>query len=484
MALRLHNTLTRSKEEFRPLDPEGRKVSFYNCGPTVYGPFHIGNARTFVCMDVVRRWLVQSGYEVSYVQNITDVDDKIIRRANEEGVSADVIAKRYTKLFYQHLALLGNLPATRHPLATEFIGQMVDFIAELIREGHAYASADGSVWFEVSTYADYGHLSRRPLDQMAEGERVSAEQQAMKRNPLDFALWKSAKPGEPAWDSPWGKGRPGWHIECSVMAIACLGSTLDIHAGGIDLQFPHHENEVAQSECLGHKPFARYWLHNGFLNIDGEKMSKSLGNVFTMDQVFAKMDRLTVRLFLISAHYRAPQDLTDDALHAAKSASKRLLEADREAVKLLAGHSADADWKHDDEVAKFEALFNAAMDDDINTPEAVGAIFQLVTLVNTRRAAAEKDASQIPALARARELLRHLRGVLGLTPDLEPVETGLGDDGLSEKLLAILIDARAEARAAKQFAIGDMIRKRLTDAGIALEDKPGGTVWKKIDSSP
>jgi cysteinyl-tRNA synthetase len=480
--VRLYNSLTRRVEDFCPLDPAGKRVLFYNCGPTVYGPFHIGNARNFVAMDVVRRWLMYRGYDVRFVQNITDIDDKIIRRGQAENRPPEDVAREFTALFHEHYRALGNLPATVHPKATEFLPQMVTAVQKLVERGYAYPSADGSVWYSVEKFPEYGKLSRKPLDQMREGERVAADQQALKRSPLDFALWKGSKPGEPAWDTPWGKGRPGWHIECTCMAIECLGQQIDIHSGGMDLQFPHHENEIAQSEALTGLPFARFWLHNGFLNIDGEKMSKSLGNVLTMDQVLQRMDPLTVRMFLVGAHYRMPYDITDESIHAARSGARRMVEADREASATLARSGAvGPHWRDVPEVAVFHERFAAAMDEDINTPEALGVLFQLVTFVNTQRAAAEKDTpGAMDRLAASHALLLELRGVLGITSDLEPKEN-LGGDVMTEQLLALLIEARDTARKTKQFAISDRIRDGLKALGIVLEDKPTGTVWKRVE---
>lgn len=492
MTIRLYNTVTRQKEDFVPLDPAGRKVFFYNCGPTVYAPFHIGNARNFVLMDVVRRWLVHRGYDVFYAQNITDVDDKIIDRARQENRSPEAVAETYTRVFLEHLALLGNLPASSHPKATNYIPAMIEDIASLIETGHAYPTADGSVWYHVASFADYGKLSRRPLDQMEQGERVSEDQQSLKKSPMDFALWKGAKPGEPAWETPWGKGRPGWHIECSCMASRLVQAehgrpTLDIHAGGLDLQFPHHENEIAQAEAISGKPFAKYWLHNGFLNIDGEKMSKSLGNFLRIDEVLERMDALSVRFFLISSHYRAPQDMTDDALEAAKNGVGRILNAEREARLLFEQYpegSPRPGSPADDMVKLLGSEFDSAMDDDFNTPQAIAVIFKVVRQILDAVRMTQLEFLEDSELYRAKlffllsELTR-MRKVLGLTADLEPKAQALGSDGLTEDLLNILIETRAEARKAKQFALGDLIRDRLAAAGIALEDRPGATtVWK------
>jgi cysteinyl-tRNA synthetase len=300
--LRVTNTLTRNKEEFKPLDPEGKRVTWYACGPTVYGPIHIGNARTIVMTDTMRRWMEHSGYDVHFVSNITDIDDKIINKATEEKLPAEEVAEKYTELYFAQIERLGVRRATEHPRATNFVQAQIEMISKLIDRGHAYASDDGSVWFNVKSFNDYGKLSRRNLEDMQQGERVDATQQKLKNDPLDFSLWKASKPGEPAWEAPWGKGRPGWHLECSCMAMSCAKSdTIDIHTGGADLIFPHHENEIAQSEASTGAPFSRYWMHLAMLNLDGTKMSKSLGNMKYLDELLEKYSPLTLRHLLISA---------------------------------------------------------------------------------------------------------------------------------------------------------------------------------------
>ena len=480
MSLRITNSLTRRKENFVPLDPEGKKVLFYNCGPTVYGPFHIGNARNFTVVDVMRRWLEYSGYDVMFVQNITDVDDKIIARAAEEGISPEELARKYTALFFDHIDRLGIRRADRHPKATEFIAQMIGLIQSLVDKDHAYATGDGSVWFDVRSFKEYGKLSRKNLDDMRQGERVNEEQQRMKRSALDFCLWKTAKPGEPAWDSPWGKGRPGWHTECSVMSIACLGSeTIDIHAGGSDLLFPHHENEIAQSECQTGHPFVRYWIHNGFLNIDGEKMSKSLGNFKNIDALLEKYDALTLRHFLLSAHYRTELDFTVENLDAAAKATRRYRETHREALHLLGDLPEPEAWESDERLVAVEKRFAAAMDDDFNTAQALAVLFDLVTEINSERARIERGQSNGMAfLAGAAALLGVFREVLGLTHELEPAEEQIA--GIEEQLLQLLIDIRARARQDKQYPLADLVREGLAELGVVLEDRSGGTIWKKV----
>jgi len=478
MALRITNTLTGKKEDFVPLDPAGKIVRWYACGPTVYGPIHIGNARTFVVTDTIRRWIEYLGYDLRFVQNITDVDDKIINRANQEGISPEAVADKYTDLFLQHVKMLGVRPATVHPRCTQVIPEMIDFVKALVANGSAYASADGSVWFSVKSFPTYGKLSRKNLDDMRQGERVDPEQQKLKRDPMDFSLWKAAKPGEPSWDSPWGKGRPGWHLECSCMSMQFLESeTIDIHSGGADLIFPHHENEIAQSEALSGKPFARYWIHQGMLNIDGDKMSKSLGNFKYIDQLLANFDALTLRHFLISAHYRTELDFTKDNLDAATKASRRYADAQREAATLLGAEPAADAWKSSAECVEFERRFAEAMNDDFNTARAFAVLFDLVTRLNTERAAVQGGGGNREALAALASLLALFRRALGVTPDLEPASDAMPE--LGGALLDLLVEVRNDARKAKQFAIGDKIRDRLAAHGIALEDRPDGTRWKR-----
>ncbi|CAN5168083.1 cysteine--tRNA ligase [soil metagenome] len=493
--LKIYNSLAREKQEFIPLNPPN--VSFYSCGPTVYGEFHVGNARTFVAGDVIRRWLLASGYAVRYVQNITDVDDKIINRAKAEGVQPEDIALKYTDYFFEKLKQLGNLPADAHPRATQYIGPMISMIRKLEQKGCAYATEDGSVWFSVASFPEYGKLSRRPLDQMQQGERGDAAIAAQKKSPLDFGLWKAVKPGEPAWASPWGKGRPGWHIECSCMAMKTFDAeTIDLHAGGADLLFPHHENEIAQSEALTGKQFARYWAHSGMLDMDGEKMSKSLGNIKTIDDVLGIIDPLTLRYFLMSARYRDKIDFTDDNLHKCQSAMERTLTAAREAKRTLGGKFAGEDFSAHDELKKLWEEFAEGMDDDFNTPRALAALAKTTTLLNTARLEAEKNGEML-FIAAALTLLTKMRDTLGLGEALErsvqDVDAATADGlralitecggvangaGTGDELMAEVIRLRAESRKAKNFAVADKIRGRLTELKIALEDKADGTVWK------
>ncbi len=481
MTLRFTNTMTGKKEEFRPLDPAGKTVTWYACGPTVYGPIHIGNARTFVVTDTIRRWIEYLGYDLRFVQNITDVDDKIIRRAAEEGISSEEVAEKYTEMFLEHVRLLGVRPADTHPRCTHVIPEMIAFIQKLIDKNHAYASEDGSVWFAVRSFNGYGKLSRRNLDDMRQGERVDPEQQKLKRDAMDFALWKAAKPGEPFWEAPWGRGRPGWHLECSCMSMQFLeNETIDIHSGGVDLIFPHHENEIAQSEALSGKPFARYWLHQAMLNIRGDKMSKSLGNFLYIDKLLEQFDALTLRHFLISAHYRTELDFTDDNLALARKSSRRYVDTWREAVAVL-GQKPDANaWKSSASCAELEKRFAEAMNDDFNTARALAVLFDVVTRLNTIRMDVERGEDKKSQLAALASLLDLFRNLLGVSRELEATASG-GMEELSGQLLDLLIEVRNDARKLKQFALSDKIRDQLASVGIVLEDRPDGTRWKKAD---
>ncbi|MBI1290444.1 cysteine--tRNA ligase [bacterium] len=496
MTIRLYNTMTRQKEDFVPQKPPF--VSFYSCGPTVYGEFHVGNARTFVNVDVVRRWLIHRGYNVRYVQNITDIDDKIIARAHREGTTSESIAEKYTRYFLERLQILGNLPADEHPLATKHIGGMIAMIRKLEHKGNAYATPDGSVWFNVASFPEYGKLSQRPLDQMRQGERVDDELAAAKKSPLDFCLWKAAKPGEPSWTSPWGEGRPGWHIECSCMAIKTLRSdTIDIHSGGSDLIFPHHENEVAQSEAATGNPFVRFWMHFGMLDIDGEKMAKSEGNMKYLDDVLKVIDPIVLRYFFMSARYRDKLDYTDDNLHKCRSAVERMVTASRELDHFMSHETLDRRWQMDDELDELWEEFCDGMDDDFNTPRALGALAQTVTQVNSRRVAVANGERDAIDVSRAGALLSEMRGILGLGRELERADRSLSDAATSrlraflaeiglpdagsdpEAIMAALIERRATSRKSRDFATADRIRSVLVEVGIMLEDKANSTTWKK-----
>lgn len=469
--MKLFNTMTRKKEEFVPLE-EG-KVRMYVCGPTVYNLIHIGNARPMIIFDTVRRYLEYKGYEVNYVSNFTDVDDKIIKKAIEEGVSAEEISERYIAECKKDMAGMNVKPATTHPQATQEIGGMIDMIQTLIDKGFAYAAADGTVYFRVKNFKEYGKLSHKNLDDLQSGFRslqVSGEDQ--KEDPLDFVLWKPKKEGEPYWKSPWCDGRPGWHIECSEMSKKYLGEEIDIHAGGEDLVFPHHENEIAQSECCNGKTFAKYWLHNAFLNIDNRKMSKSLGNFRTVREISEQYDLQVLRFFMLNAHYRSPLNFSADLMESSRNALDRILEAaarlrDRKGNAKTAGATA-AEYEKMKEEIEFVTKFEAAMDDDFNTADALAAIFELVKFANTN---VTEESSEEFADATL-ETLEKLCNVLGLI--LEKKEEVLDED------IEKLIEERQAARKEKNFARADEIRGQLLDMGIELKDTREGVKWKRI----
>ena len=454
--LKIHNTLTRAKQPFVPLEP-GR-VRMYVCGMTVYDYCHIGHARVMVVFDVVQRWLRASGFDVTYVRNITDIDDKIIRRAAENGETIGALTARFIGYMDEDAAALGVQKPDHEPRATDYVAPMLDMIGTLERKGLAYRAADGDVNFSVRRFPGYGKLSGKSLEDLRAGERV--EVAADKQDPLDFVLWKRAKEGEPFWKSPFGDGRPGWHIECSAMSTALLGQPFDLHGGGADLQFPHHENEIAQSEGASGGTFVSVWMHNGFVRVDDEKMSKSLGNFFTIREVLARYDAEVVRFFILRAHYRSPLNYSDHHLDDARSALSRLYTA----LKAAPAAAAPIDW--DDPRA---ARFKAAMDDDFNTPEACATLFELAAEVN--RGGSAEDAG----------LLRALGGVLGLL-QRDPVaflRSGPGSDELDEAAIKIEIDARAAAKNARNYAEADRIRRELAERGILLEDTPQGTTWRR-----
>ncbi len=458
--LKLYNSLTRDKQDFVPLRP-GR-VNMYVCGMTVYDYCHLGHARVLVVFDMVTRWLRASGYQVEYVRNITDIDDKIIRRAQENGEPMEALTARFIAAMNQDADALGVARPDHEPRATEYVDRMVDMIRALEAKGLAYAAANGDVYYSVRDFPGYGRLSGKSLDELRAGERVEVE--LAKRDPLDFVLWKAAKPGEPHWPSPWGPGRPGWHIECSVMSTHLLGNHFDIHGGGQDLQFPHHENEIAQSEGACGCAFVNYWMHNGFVRVDNEKMSKSLGNFFTVREVLAKYQPEVVRFFILRAHYRSPLNYSDTHLDDAKSALTRLYLTLRD----LPSASVQIDWKH-----PWAKRFREAMDDDFNTPEAMAVLFELATEANRTRSAEQSG------------LLKALGGVLGLlqhAPEefLRGAPAAAGQGGLTDADIENLIAGRAAARISKNFAEADRIRKQLLDAGIVLEDKPNApTEWRR-----
>jgi cysteinyl-tRNA synthetase len=466
--MKLYNTLTRQKEEFIPLQ-EG-KVSMYVCGPTVYNYIHIGNARPMIVFDTVRRYMEYKGYEVNYVSNFTDVDDKIIKKSIEEGIPAEEVAKRYIAECKKDMADMNVRPATTHPLATEEIQGMLDMISTLIEKGYAYAAADGTVYYRTRKFKDYGKLSHKNIDDLQAGHRDIKVTGELKEDPLDFVLWKPKKDGEPYWDSPWCKGRPGWHIECSVMSKKYLGDEIDIHAGGEDLIFPHHENEIAQSEAANGKQFAKYWLHNAFLNIDNKKMSKSLGNFFTVREIGEKYDLQVLRFFMLSAHYRSPLNFSADLMEAAKNGLERIVTAAENLRHLSANTSGEMT---DEEKALFEQAgqyvekFEAAMDDDFNTADGISAIFEYVKFCNTN-ASGENSKAYIDALY---ERLAKLCDVMGIL--IEKEEEHLDDE------IEALIAKRQEARAAKDFAKADEIRDQLLAMGIILKDTREGVTWKR-----
>ena len=470
MALKLYNTMNRKKEEFVPLN--GNKVNFYACGPTVYDYIHIGNARPLIMFDVFRRYLEYHDYEVNYIVNITDIDDKIIRRADEEGVNFKAIARKFTDAFLESSESLGVKPATVHPRATDNIDGMLELIQTLITKGHAY-DVDGDVYFDISSFKGYGKLSGRDIEQMQAGARVDVD--TRKRNPLDFALWKSAKPNEPSWDSPWGPGRPGWHIECSVMSMKYGAETLDIHAGGQDLIFPHHENELAQSEGAYEKPLARYWLHNGFLDIEGEKMSKSLGNFLTVKDILKKYDPMAIRMFFLLKHYRSPIDFSEDRIIEAAAALDRLKNAYRKMRRILDKQGTPVSPSEDtvaEEIRTLKTGIEEAMDDDFNTARAMGYFFDMARVVNGLDEST--SASQV-AIAEAIAVFDTLgTEVFGLVFETETV-----DDGLADDLMKLIIELRQNARAEKNWGMADAIRDGLKDIDITLEDRPDGTSWTR-----
>lgn len=462
--MQIYNTMTRKKEELVPLVP-GR-ISMYACGPTVYNYFHIGNARPFIVFDTLRRYLEYRGYQVTFVQNFTDIDDKMIRRANEEGTTVAELGERFIAEYYKDADALGVERASANPRATQHIGEIIALVQKLIDSGHAYAADNGDVYFAVRSFPGYGKLSGQNIDDLENGARVDPTEQ--KRDPLDFALWKGEKPGEPSWDSPWGRGRPGWHIECSAMSMAILGESFDIHAGGQDLIFPHHENEIAQSEAATGKPFARYWMHNGYINVDNQKMSKSLGNFFTVRDIAKEFDLEAVRMFMLSVHYRNPVNFSRELIQQAETALTRLRTARErlEEARRVEGTAEDAAF-----IASLDAFrtrFETAMDDDLNTADAIGVLFDLARACNTfvtePRGGAAVDA--------AKALFDQLVGVLGLLQHKR-------EERAPEEALRLL-EERQQARKAKDFARADAIRDQLKTMGFAVEDTAQGPKLKPL----
>ena len=456
MSLRIYNTLSRALEAFSPIEPG--HVRMYVCGMTVYDLCHLGHARSMVAFDVVQRWLRASGNRVTYVRNITDIDDKIIRRAVENGETIRSLTDRMIDALHQDADALGIERPTHEPRATEYVPQMLSMIGRLQDKGLAYQGSDGDVNFAVRKFPGYGKLSGKSLDELQAGERVAV--QDGKQDPLDFVLWKSAKPSEPdevKWASPWGAGRPGWHIECSAMGCEMLGESFDIHGGGADLQFPHHENEIAQSEGATGKPFSQVWMHNGFINVDNEKMSKSLGNFFTIRDVLKEYDAETVRFFVVRSHYRSPLNYSDVHLNDARGALKRLYTA----LSLVAPAEVAVDWNH-----PAAARFKAAMDEDFGTPEAVAVLFELAAEVNRSKSAETAG------------LLKALAGCLGLLQGDPQAFLQAGTSEMDAGAIEAQIAARAAAKAAKDWAEADRIRKALLEQGIVLKDSPAGTTWE------
>ena len=462
--MRIYNTLTRQKEEFVPADKDN--VKMYSCGPTVYDYFHIGNARPFIIFDTMRRYLEYIGYKVTFVQNFTDIDDKMIKRANAEGITVKELGERFIEEYFKDAQAIGVRKATYHPKATENIDAIIDIVKRLCDNGYAYEK-DGNVYFRTKKFKEYGKLSKQPLEDLELGARIDINE--CKEDPMDFALWKAKKEGEPSWESPWGEGRPGWHIECSAMANKFLGETIDLHSGGQDLIFPHHENEIAQSECANCKPFANYWMHNGYINIDGKKMSKSLGNFFTVRDILKEYDGEIIRFFMLSAHYRSPINFADTLMEQAKSAVERVYTC-IENLEFMLGNASDipASEELKEELDDCRKKFRNAMDDDLNTADAIASIFDIVYLANTKLT----SASGKEAINLCLSLIRELGDVLGLF--VREKNNSL------DKEVEALIKERNEARKNKDWATADAIRDKLKEMNIVLKDTPDGVKWSIV----
>jgi len=464
--MKLYNTLTRTKEEFVPLE-EG-KVKMYVCGPTVYNYIHIGNARPFIMFDTLRRYLQYKGYDVTFVQNFTDVDDKIIKRGHEEGISPEDVANKYIDEYFVDADGLGIKRADVHPRVTDNIEQIIEFVKDLEDKGYAY-EVNGDVYFDTKKFEGYGKLSKQNQDELEAGARIEVNSQ--KRHPMDFVLWKSKKEGEPGWNSPWGEGRPGWHIECSVMSSRYLGETIDIHAGGQDLAFPHHENEIAQSEARSGKTFSNYWVHNGYININNEKMSKSKGNFFTVRDISKQYDLEIVRFFMLSAHYRNPVNFSDEMLNQAKAGLERLYNA-KEKLEFTISNLSESSMKDCEkelvnELESYKTKFINAMEDDLNTADAVSAIFELSKFINTN--VNEESSSEFAKMCL--DKFNELTEVLNIV--------NKKNDDILDKDIEELIQKRADAKKNKDFKLADDIRQELLDKGIILEDTRQGTKWKR-----
>lgn len=461
--MKLFNTLTRKKEEFKPIDE--KEVKMYSCGPTVYNYFHIGNARPFIIFDTLRRYLEYRGYNVKFVQNFTDIDDKMIKKANEEGITVKELAQRYINEYFIDAKGLGIREATEHPKATENIDAIIDLIKILEQKGYAYC-VEGDVYFNTVKFGKYGKLSQQALEDLELGARINVDER--KKDPMDFVLWKAQKPGEPAWDSPWGKGRPGWHIECSAMANKYLGDTIDIHSGGQDLIFPHHENEIAQSEAATGKPFANYWIHNGFINVNNEKMSKSAGNFFTVRDIAQKFDYEVLRFFMLSAHYRNPINFGAELLEQAKNGLERIYTC-LDNLDYLMEHAQVREISADEKEFKENLIelkdkFINAMEDDLNTADAIAAVFDIVREVNLKFLGSSGFSRQIIEFSQS--LIKELGGVLGIACKQRNKSI---DSEIQE-----LVDKRQQARKDKDWKLADEIRDKLKDMGITLEDTPQG----------
>ncbi|OGL44385.1 MAG: cysteine--tRNA ligase [Candidatus Schekmanbacteria bacterium RBG_16_38_11] len=493
MALSIYNSMTGKKEAFVPRTE--RKVGMYACGVTVYDVCHIGHARSAIVFDVIKRYLEQKGYEVTFIKNFTDIDDKIINKAKAEGKTCEEISGKYIKKYYEDMHALGVSDATIEPRATQYIEEITGMVKGLIEKGYAY-EIDGDVYFSVKKFNGYGKLSKKNIDELESGARVEVDER--KKDPLDFALWKSSKPGEPFWDSPWGKGRPGWHIECSVMSMKHLGECFDIHGGGKDLIFPHHENEIAQSEAFSGKPLAKYWVHNGFVNINSQKMSKSLGNFFTIKDVLKLYEPEVIRLFLLLTHYRSPLDFSEDNLKSALSGLERVyttlkrIKEIKEEFRVKAGQTLKESGEKQkksflEEVSSFKASFEEAMDDDFNTAKALGKVFELIKeiniFINEKRDFSKDD---LDSLTEAGNLIKKNGKILGLFQD-DPqewfkkswVESPVSEE-ISEEEVNRLIEERNSARKKKDWQAADRIRKELLEKNIILEDTPSGTKWKRV----
>ncbi len=460
--LKIYNSYTRQKEEFKPIEPG--KVRMYVCGMTVYDLCHLGHARVLVVFDMVTRYLRSQGYEVTYVRNVTDVDDKIIKRANENGESINELTERFITAMHEDAEALGVLPPDEEPRATSSMADIIDMIKVLEDKGYAYAADNGDVYYDVSKFATYGQLSGKKTDELRAGERIAVDEH--KDDPLDFVLWKAAKEGEPYWESPWGNGRPGWHIECSAMSTCCLGNTFDIHGGGQDLQFPHHENEIAQSEAATGEKFVNLWMHNGFVRIDDEKMSKSLGNFFTVREILERYRAEDIRYFILASHYRSPLNYSDQMLDSAGAALTRLYNALRDVPM----------GKIDDSCADYINRFEAAMNEDFNTAEAIAVLFDLANQVNKLKS---DDVARASALAATLKQLGAVLGLLQEDAEIYLKSAGNASDGLSDEAIDALIEQRAQAKADKDWAEADRIRDQLKAEGIELEDKGAQTSWRR-----